>query len=211
MKTRIFALGATVFLSLPLFSQPKPETIFSTTSNHVCAMDLTDTEKADLLYMREEEKLARDVYLLSYDLYGMKIFYNISQSEQRHMDYMKDLLESYNMQDPASGEKGVFTNVDLQTLYNDLAAKSKLSLLDALIAGATIEDLDIRDLDNCLAQTGIDNIKSVYDKLNCASGNHMRAFSKQIVNQGGMYVPQYLSDEKYQRIIAAQHEKCAQK
>ena len=210
MKTRILVLNALLFLSLSIFSQPQEAAYFSTPSNYVCVLDLTDTEQADLLYMREEEKLARDVYQYSFDLYGMKIFYNISKSEQRHMDYMLDLLTSYNIPDPASNEIGVFTNTELQALYNKLIAKSQLSLLDALIAGATIEDVDIRDLDKCLTQTTKKNITTVYDKLNCASGNHMRAFSKQIVNRGGMYVPLYLSEERYRQVIAADHEKCGQ-
>ena len=200
-----------LFLSLSLFSQPKESVYTSTPSRYVCVMDLTDTEKADLVYMREEEKLARDVYLYSLDLYGMQIFSNISEAEQRHMDRVLDLLTYYNIPDPASTEKGVFINPDLQTLYNDLTAKSKLSLLDALIVGATIEDLDIRDLEKCLNQTVKKDIVSVYTKLNCASGNHMRAFSGQIISNGGMYLPQFLSDERYQQIISADHEKCGQK
>jgi len=42
---------------------------------------LSIQEKEDLQFLKEEEKLARDVYLYSYDLYGQKIFKNISNSE----------------------------------------------------------------------------------------------------------------------------------
>lgn len=199
-----------MFLSLSLFSQPEKSEYAPTSSGYVCSTDLTDNEKADLIYMREEEKLARDVYLYSLDLYGMQIFSNISKSEQRHMDLMLDLLTQYNIPDPASEKQGVFTNADLQVLYNDLTAKSQLSLLDALLVGASIEDLDIRDLDNCLAKTEKTAVVSTYEKLSCASGNHIRAFSRQIINKGGMYMPHYLTDQKYKEIISADHEKCGQ-
>ena len=111
------------------------------------AAKLTDNEKSDLLLMREEEKLARDVYLYAYDLYGMNIFNNISGSEERHMDHILDLLITYEVDDPAFDERGKFNHPELQKLYDELTARCNLSLLDALMVGATIEDLDIFDLE----------------------------------------------------------------
>ena len=59
------------------------------------AVQLTEAEENHILYMREEEKLARDVYLTLYELWGAEIFANISESEQQHMDaYLSGLEEA---------------------------------------------------------------------------------------------------------------------
>ena len=74
------------------------------------AVDLTDSEKYWLTYMREEEKLARDVYIFLYDKWGSQIFNNISVSEQTHMDAIKTLLDRYGIPDPVADKgPGVFT------------------------------------------------------------------------------------------------------
>src|SRR5512143_2239794 len=61
---------------------------------------LSSQEQADLLYMREEEKLARDTYLTLYDLWASTVFSNIASSEQMHMDAILKLLKKYNLSDP---------------------------------------------------------------------------------------------------------------
>ncbi len=171
------------------------------------SIELSIEEKDCLIYLREEEKLARDVYLYSFDLYGMKIFSNISSSEQRHMDEVLVLLESYDLEDPATDVRGEFNNADLQKLYNDLTAQSDKSLLDALIVGATIEDLDIFDLNSCLANIDKADIQMVFEHLRCGSRNHMRAYTGQIEKNGGVYSPQYISETEYLEIITSDQEK----
>ena len=86
--------------------------------------------------MREEEKLADDVYIMLYEKWGKRIFQNISRSEQTHTDAIKALLTRYELPDPASSSTGVFTNPDLQTLYNDLIARGSESLAEAFEVGA---------------------------------------------------------------------------
>ena len=54
---------------------------------------LSSEEMDDLLYMREEEKLARDVYIKLYEKWGASIFDNISNAERRHMDTMLTMIE----------------------------------------------------------------------------------------------------------------------
>jgi len=94
---------------------------------------LNDNEKAYLLFLREEEKLARDVYIYSYNKYGQSIFNNISNSEQSHMNSVLNLINKYGLTDPVkSNANGVFSNSDLQTLYNQLTARSDSSLNKAL-------------------------------------------------------------------------------
>lgn len=169
---------------------------------------LTKNEAEDLLVLREEEKLARDVYMHSYDKYKKQIFYNISLSEQQHMDKVLFLLLKYGLKDPAAIERGKFNNEKLQELYNTLTAQSDISLVEALKVGATIEDLDIFDIDAFMKRTNDVTIIDVYNKLNCGSRNHLRAYVKQIKKYNATYAPQYLSQEKFNTIIKSSQEQC---
>ncbi len=170
---------------------------------------LSIEETNDLLRLREEEKLARDVYLYAYDKYELKIFKNISNSEQRHMDDVLEILSVYNISDPASSERGVFDNEILQGLYNNLTAKSDISLTEALIVGATIEDIDIYDINEFILRTEKHDILDMYNKLNCGSRNHLRAYYSQILLADSYYSAQYISTYEFDNIISGEHESCA--
>jgi len=171
-------------------------------------VELTQAEKNMLIKMREEEKLARDVYLYLYNQYGLNIFNNISNSEQIHMGKVLELLNKYDIDDPALSNPGGFSNQDMQNLYNQLTAQGDNSLIDALKVGATIEDLDIYDLEEFINQTDKQDIIDVFDFLNCGSRNHMRGFYNQLNNNGGAYTPQFISQQEYDNIVASQHESC---
>lgn len=93
---------------------------------------LSNDELTSLSFMREEEKLARDVYITLYSKWSVNIFNNISSSEQTHMDAVLLLLKKYNLTDPVgSTAVGVFNNATLQNLYNQLVAQGNNSVLDA--------------------------------------------------------------------------------
>jgi hypothetical protein len=91
------------------------------------------TVKAQLLYLIEEEKLARDVYAALDAVSISPKFKNISGAEQTHMDYISALLVTYGIKNPTIGKKaGVFTNKSLAALYKTLVTKGKKSSIDAL-------------------------------------------------------------------------------
>jgi len=178
-------------------------------ADEVIVAPLTEQEKADMLFLREEEKLARDVYLLSYDLYGHIIFNNISNSEQTHMNSVYTLIMKYNLSDPAEGkQRGEFENAVLQNLYDSLASQSSVSLLAALKVGATIEDLDINDLDGNIGHTTKAYLLQVYSSLQCGSRNHLRNFVQQLEGLNGTYDPHFISMDHYNTIVDAQNERC---
>lgn len=169
---------------------------------------ISDQEKIWLIQMREEEKLARDVYTTLGEKRWNQIFTNISKSEQTHTEAVKNLLNRYSISDPVVDDSvGKFTSSTMQTLYNDLVSQWSKSLLDALIVGATVEDLDIRDLNILIKQTDKQDIITIYNNLNKWSRNHMRAYIKNINNNGGNYIPQYISLLEYNEIIWSQQER----
>jgi hypothetical protein len=184
-------------------------TLASCTKDNPVAITLTDQEKSDLIFLRQEEKLAHNVYVYAYEKYGHYIFNNISGSEQKHIDNMTGLLSKYNIIDPAAGmANGIFADATLQTLYTQLIKKVDISLIDALQVGATIEDLDINDIQTFYDNTTKSDILAAYDLLTCGSRNHLRGFTGQLKPLGATYLPQFLTDSEYQTILNGSHENC---
>lgn len=147
----------------------------------VQTLALTDDETHWLTYMREEEKVARDVYLSLNDTWNLRICKNIASSEQTHMDAIKKLLDTYSIPDPAAGKGiGEFTNPDLQKLYNDLILQGSISKVEALKVGVIIEETDIEDLNEAIAASQHNDIKTVYSNLLQGSLNHLDAFESQL-------------------------------
>ena len=162
---------------------------------------LSSAESDALAYMREEEKLAHDVYIALYEKWGLSIFQNIAASEQTHTDAIKTLLDRYGLPDPASDQTGVFTNPELQDLYNSLVARGSTSLEGALKVGVDIEEIDILDLEERLAQTSSADIQKVFSNLLRGSNNHLRSFTTQLEKQtGSANNSQYKNAEGYQSI-----------
>lgn len=165
---------------------------------------LSDLEISGLLYIREEEKLAQDAYTIFYSLYQTQNFQNLSQSELTHSESVKTLIDRYGLPDPASTEPGVFTNSDLQALYNELLSVGSQSLGDALKVGAAIEEIDILDLQKYLAETDNADLQQVYESLLQGSENHLRALVAKLQKETGeTYAPQYISLDAFQVILNA--------
>lgn len=165
--------------------------------------ELSAEERDGLVFMREEEKLARDVYIYLFAEWGQQVFDNISQSEQTHTDAVLALLEKYEVTDPVGDNaEGVFVNGDLQTLYDDLTVQGSQSLVNALVVGALIEEIDIIDIQKLVDEVeGNQDIVIVYENLMKGSRNHLRAFVKNLANQGVDYQPSELSQEVFDSII----------
>ena len=146
------------------------------------SLDATETE--GLIYMREEEKLAHDVYVTLYEQWGLSIFNNISNSEDRHENKIETLLNNYQIEDPVGDNPiGVFVNPDLQQLYNNLIAQGSQSLTEALKVGVLIEETDIADLQERIAQTDNADIQQVYEQLLSGSNNHLSAFTSNLTGE----------------------------
>jgi len=152
--------------------------------------------------MREEEKLARDVYNTLYAKWNIPVFTNIARAEQTHMDAVGLLIERYHLEDPIKTDiPGKFENEELQKLYDSLTEQGSASLTDALTVGATVEDLDIADLKKLIAQTDNDDITIIYQNLNKGSRNHMRSFYSQLERNNSGYKAQFISSDYLNKII----------
>ena len=160
--------------------------------------------ETSLLVMREEEKLARDVYLVLYDQWRLPIFQNIASSEQVHMATVVDLMQRYEIADSAANlGPGQFANADLQALYDQLVANGSQSLADALRVGALVEETDIADLESRLTVMENGEISQAFNNLLQGSFNHLRSYANMLERQTGeVYQPQVLTAAAYADILA---------
>jgi len=143
--------------------------------------EITEEQQADLNYMIEEEKVARDVYVALAQTSKEKVFSNITKSEQKHVDALKGLFETYGIEVPVSlDEVGYFENETLQAMYNDLVAQGSTSREDALEVGVIVEETDIEDIQKILDAGVPNDFEKVYTNLLKGSYNHLDAFNRQL-------------------------------
>lgn len=162
---------------------------------------LTQAEIDDLKFMREEEKLAHDVYVTLFAEWGTTVFDNISESEQRHTDAVLGLLNKYGIEDPAL-DFGYFADPDLQELFNLLVAEGLKGELEALMVGALIEEVDMEDIVHAMDRTDKADILNVYGNLLAGSENHLESFVKNVeAMTGEPYTAQWLTQEEVDAIL----------
>lgn len=162
---------------------------------------LSDGEVFTLQYMREEEKLAHDVYVVMYDEWNALIFTRIATSEQQHMDTMLKMLLKHNLEDSATDTLGLFNNADLQLLYDDLVNQGEKSFIEALLVGVAIEEKDIVDIQNAIIETTHIDLQTAYEHLLEGSKNHLRSFVRNLEKQGIIYEPALISQELFEAIM----------
>jgi hypothetical protein len=168
---------------------------------------LSPAEAERLSYLREEEKMARDVYVTLFETWGLFAFDNISQAEQQHMDAVLNMLNRYGLVDPAQTQAGLFTHGELQHLYDNLVTQGRASILQALQTGALIEEVDMQDLDEMIAATENESLISLYETLHCGSRNHLRAFVRQIESRGLVYTAQVMTQDAVDQIADSPMER----
>lgn len=164
-----------------------------------------DASVADgVVFMIEEEKLARDVYTTLEELWGLPIFGNIASAEQTHMDAVLTLVDGYGLTDPVGDNPvGVFVNPELQTMYDDLIATGSTSPAAALEVGAVIEEVDIEDLETYLGEATQSDVITVYERLLAGSENHLSAFVSQLESNGIDRDPVVLDQASYDTILSS--------
>ncbi len=161
---------------------------------------LSEEEESGILQIREEEKLARDVYTLLDKKWGLSAFGQIMPSEQKHMDAVAQLINRYDLVDPAQSDVGRFENAQISALFESLMTKGEQSEMDALQVGMTIEDVDIYDIDEILTRNDNEDIQFVFTNLRRGSVNHLKRFYTDLRAQGGAYTPQYISQELFDQL-----------
>lgn len=187
--THPYAMGCLLLVSLMSSSLP-------------AFANLSAAEQQTLSFMREEEKLARDVYQVLYKTYPLRPFANIAAAEQQHMDALKHLVQRYQILDPVKTEQvGQFTDNSLTQLYQALIQRGQSSEIAALQVGALIEETDIQDLRKALANTQTPSLKQTYQNLLEGSYRHLQAFVRQLKQRQQAYQAQVLTPAELKQIL----------
>ena len=134
-----------------------------------------------MTYMREEEKLARDVYVKLAGTSGNPVFTRIAASEQRHMDALGRVITPLRPDRPGKGQgrrrvREPGAPAALQPARSPRAAASPAAAIDV---GRSIEKLDIADLNNREATSKHADVRWVFQQLERGSNMHLRAFNMQ--------------------------------
>ncbi len=234
MNFRFTATLALVFIAFTLLAQKaaagqgSPQHPRQEVNNRVQTGTVLDfNEETHLVFMREEEKLARDVYTTLGMMYpDSPVFGRIDDSEQRHTEAVREMLENYGIEDPNTNDNtGVFTGEDYATYfekkYAELTAQAASGELSALYVGALIEELDMLDIHRCpevilsqdnaidsedlcgLDYTDEQDIQRLYESLLEGSASHLRGYVSAIeaIIGEGAYVPQLLDAATYEAIV----------
>ena len=167
---------------------------------------LDEGERDGLLFLFEEEKLARDVYTALYRTWQDPVFSNIASSEQKHMDAIRALLQKYDVPVP-DDTPDRYGDPRLVDLHAQLTATGRRSLEDGLRVGATIEDLDIMDLGEHLHRTDNRDVRTAYQNLMKGSRNHLRSFNSRLAALGKAYRAQYISEAELEAIVTSGRER----
>ncbi|MBT8217865.1 MAG: DUF2202 domain-containing protein [Acidimicrobiia bacterium] len=167
------------------------------------AARLSAADAEALTFLREEEKLAHDVYTTFAELWDAPLFSNIVESESSHTTAVQRLLEQYGVPDPAADNPiGVFSDPTLQDLYDELVEQGSASLIAALEVGGYIEEMDILDLR--AKASDVAGLERLFDNLERGSTSHLKAFVRNLEKAGEPYQPQLMSADVYETIVAGE-------
>lgn len=140
-----------------------------------------DQATADALtFMREEERMARDLYTALDEHHGgLAPFTRIKDAEQRHFDALGRLLPRFGLDDPAAGATvGEYADADLQSRYDGWLERGLTSQDEALKVGIELETADIADLEKLIADTDNAQVERILTNLLRGSRHHLDAFTR---------------------------------
>lgn len=168
---------------------------------------LSEAEVEAILYLREVEKLARDVLRVLGEQWDAEVFRRVAESENTHTEAIKALIDRYKLWDPSSVTwDGYYNNEELLALYRQLVRQGERSRVEALRVGATIEEISILDLREYRAEADDEDVQMVYENLLRASRNHLRLFVAQLWQEGETYERTYLRQNLFDEIVGTPPE-----
>lgn len=216
MKTKILVIGIILILGTmlgfnscnqaPELNEVELLEKSATLNSKITSPDLVEGEAEGILFMREEEKMAHDVYVYFFEKYKLSIFSKISASETRHYDAVYKLITAFNLTDSSTGVEGTFNDPTIAALYLQLIAQGDVSVIGSLEAGALIEETDIIDISELIEETENPLIDTIYGNLLRGSRNHLRAFVSELAKHDVIYDPLLLDQELYDSIINSPKE-----
>jgi hypothetical protein len=168
---------------------------------------LNDTERADITYLLEEEKLEHDLNnALANQHSYMRVFRSIADATQVYRAADTVILTRYGIASPERAGEGVFTNPKLQGMYSTGTSTGMVSAQDALNVSTGFEEMHVADLSTAIGRTDNDDLKFVYHQELAYSRNALRALSRWFAAYGWNYTPVYLSQDSWNGIVGTPPE-----
>lgn len=164
---------------------------------------LSAAERAHLVRAREEQKMARDLYMAFAEAYpDARVFRSLEREEGYHMGRVYELLTTYEIPDPVGAHgPGYFEDQELQRLYTAALAEGRTSYAAALRATARVEELDLVDLARALDASTTPALDRVFEQLARGSRRHLRTAVQALAAAGETYAPQHLSREAFDAVL----------
>jgi hypothetical protein len=168
---------------------------------------LSESEAEAIYYLREVEKLARDVFLVLDERWDVEGLRCVAEGEDTHTEAIKALIDRYRLWDPSSVTwDGYYNNEELLALYRQFKRQGERSLVDAIKVGVMVEEISILDLREYRAETDDEDLQMVYENLLRASRNHLRVFCALLQQQRETCENKYLSLTLFDQIVSTPPE-----
>ena len=160
--------------------------------------DLVQEMKDSLTYMKDEERLASDLYLNLYNYYKnysdleIKQLNNIAtNTENDQISIIKSLVKRYDLNSSEPQDvnisRGVYENQVIQDLYDKFYAIGQNSQEEALKVGCMVEVTDINDLDKYISlakESNATDIETAFKALRDGSYHNYWTFDQTLKNLG---------------------------
>lgn len=186
MSTKHIALAAAGVVAIT-FGSVGPASAAGLSTPAVVLAGEVDQELAEnLQFMREEERLAHELYTLLAEQYPEAgVFANIARSEARHMAAVGRQLDRYDLADlGADLAPGDYAFDALDELYDTWSEDGLVSLDLAIQVGIDLETADIADLERILGLDSSDPAERTLSALLAGSESHLAAFTSAMENDG---------------------------
>jgi len=156
-----------------------------------------------LMYLHDQEKLARDINRTFYYTWGKPIFASIAESEQRHMNVLRAILDYYYLSALVeTDEVGVFGAHHHTEAFTDLVNQGEVSLTEAYRAVGYLEEWDIREIRGSIEFTQDQALIDTFSNLLAGARNHLRVFAARSNSLGYAYQAQMLKQSEVDDICS---------
>lgn len=159
-------------------------------------------DKALLLKLYSEEKMAYDLYGEFYERWQLNVFSDVQQREARHVWCVEVIMNKYSAAVSAGDKKILYHDKETENLYNELSVKGCISDLSALEAAAYLKEKFISDLRTRALNVNDGYLLKVIFLLEKAAQSHFKAFVKSIRLSDSDYTPVFLTEGEFSSIMS---------
>ncbi|MEO8513275.1 MAG: DUF2202 domain-containing protein [Ignavibacteria bacterium] len=158
--------------------------------------------KKDLfLKLYQEEKMAYDLYGEFYERWSLSVFSKVQQREAKHVWCVERIMDNYGFKYKSNTKAGLYSDKEIQKIYDELSVNGCISDLAALEAAAFIKEKYIYELRESIRYQEDEYIVKVIFLMESAAQSHLRAFVNSIRLSGSDYNPVFLSEDEFSHIM----------